>query len=60
MDQLIPGLFVGSLADSKDKQQIKENGITHIISVIESPKIYFKVCHSRFETIKICFRLIII
>lgn len=47
MDQIIPGLFVGSLSDSRDKEQIRENKITHIISVIESPKVYFKVSFIR-------------
>ncbi len=36
--QILPGLFVGSIRDSRDKEQIKKNNITHILSIYEDPK----------------------
>ena len=43
MDMIVPGLFLGSLNDSKDKEQIKKNAITHVVTIIEYPKAYHKV-----------------
>jgi hypothetical protein len=43
MDMIVPGLFLGSLNDSKDKEQIKKNSITHVVTIIEYPKAYHKV-----------------
>jgi len=36
MSRVLPGLFVGSWKDAKDPEQIKENGITHILFIEES------------------------
>lgn len=38
MDKILPGLFVGSIRDSKDQDQLTKNGITHILSIYEDPK----------------------
>lgn len=53
MNQILPGLFLGSLADSRDRHQIKENSITHIVSIIDSPKIHFKVKRKNIINFKI-------
>ena len=34
----MPGVFVGSIRDSRDLDQIKKNNITHILSIYEDPK----------------------
>lgn len=52
MNKIIPGLYLGSLDDSRDKNQLKKFLITHIVSVIESPKQHFPVIKN-FITIKI-------
>lgn len=38
MDKILPGLFVGSIRDSKDLEQIKKHNITHIVSIHEDAK----------------------
>lgn len=38
MNQILPGLYIGSLKDSRDVEQLKKNNITHILSVHEKPK----------------------
>jgi atypical dual specificity phosphatase len=38
MDKVLPGLYVGSIRDSKDKEQLTRNQITHILSIYEDPK----------------------
>ena len=43
MNKIIPGLNLGSLDDSRDNNQLKKFLITHIVSVIESPKQHFPV-----------------
>lgn len=42
MNQIMPGLFLGSLDDSQDRRQLKQHNITHIISIIENAKPYFE------------------
>ena len=44
--KILNGLFLGSLEDSRDKEMLKKNDITHIVSVIEDAKPYFKVVSS--------------
>ena len=41
--QVIPGLFVGNLADSKDLLQLEQNHISHIVSVYDNARRIFKV-----------------
>ncbi|KAI1297144.1 Dual specificity protein phosphatase 22 [Halotydeus destructor] len=36
--QVLPGLYVGSVRDSKDQEQLRSNNITHIISIHDNPK----------------------
>lgn len=38
MNKILPGLYLGSIRDSKDLEQIKQNNITHILSIHEEPK----------------------
>ena len=38
MDKIMPGVFVGSIRDSKDVEQLKKNNITHILSIYEGAK----------------------
>ena len=38
MDKILPGIYVGSIKDSLDKEQLKQNNITHILSIHENPK----------------------
>lgn len=38
MDKILPGLFVGSIRDSKDMEQIRKHGITHILSIHEDAR----------------------
>lgn len=38
MDKILPGLYVGSIRDSKDSEQIRKHGITHILSIHEDAK----------------------
>jgi hypothetical protein len=38
MDKIMPGVFVGSIRDSKDAEQLKKNNITHILSIYEGAK----------------------
>ncbi|CAF1035739.1 unnamed protein product [Brachionus calyciflorus] len=38
MDKILPGLYVGNIRDGCDKEQIKNNNITHILSVHEDAK----------------------
>lgn len=33
MDKILPGLYVGSIRDSKDLEQINKYNITHILSI---------------------------
>ncbi|XP_050430340.1 dual specificity protein phosphatase 22-B-like isoform X2 [Adelges cooleyi] len=35
---IIPGLYIGSLRDSKDLTQLEKNQITHIISILDVPR----------------------
>ncbi|KAK3085954.1 hypothetical protein FSP39_011254 [Pinctada imbricata] len=35
---ILPGLFVGNIRDSKDKNQLSENKITHILSIHDNAK----------------------
>lgn len=42
MDQILPGLFVGSFEDSRDKYALESRNITHILSIIENPVAHFK------------------
>ena len=30
--EVLPGLFIGSLAAAKDKQSLQDNGITHVLT----------------------------
>ena len=41
--QILPGLFVGNLRDSKDVKQLDIHRITHILSIHEEAKKIFKV-----------------
>lgn len=36
--KILPGLFIGTLKDSQDRTQLKNNRITHIVSVFEDAK----------------------
>jgi atypical dual specificity phosphatase len=38
MDKILPGLYVGSIKDSKDAEQLSKNNITHIVSIHEDAK----------------------
>ncbi|EDV21191.1 uncharacterized protein TRIADDRAFT_30465, partial [Trichoplax adhaerens] len=36
--QILPGLYIGKLADEQSKRRLKFNGITHILSIYELAK----------------------
>ena len=36
--KIIPGLFVGSIRDSRDMEQIKNNNISHILTIYDDPR----------------------
>ena len=36
--QVLPGLYVGNFRDSRDEKQLKENKITHILSIHDNAK----------------------
>lgn len=38
MDKVLPGLYIGSLRDSKDKEQLERNQISHILSIHDDAK----------------------
>ncbi|XP_065676816.1 dual specificity protein phosphatase 22-like [Hydra vulgaris] len=38
MNKILPGLYIGSLKDSKDFEQISANNITHILSILDYPQ----------------------
>uniref|UniRef100_A0A182KI56 Uncharacterized protein n=1 Tax=Anopheles christyi TaxID=43041 RepID=A0A182KI56_9DIPT len=38
MNKVMPGLFIGNYRDSKDYQQLDRYGITHIVSIHDSPR----------------------
>ncbi|KAF0303697.1 Dual specificity protein phosphatase 22 [Amphibalanus amphitrite] len=42
MDQVLPGLYIGSYRDSKDIQQLSANHITHIIAIHDTAKKWYK------------------
>ena len=41
--QILPGLFVGNLKDSKDAKQLDLHKITHILAIHDDAKKLFKV-----------------
>ncbi len=43
MNQILPGLYLGSLDDSRNYGQIKKFEITHIVSIIELAEPYYEV-----------------
>lgn len=45
MNQILPGLYLGSLDDSRDYGQVRKFEITHIVSIIESAEPYHEVNH---------------
>jgi len=38
MNKILPGLYVGNFRDAKDVKQLKENNITHIVSIHDNAK----------------------
>ena len=38
MNKIIPGLWLGSIRDSNDKEQLEQNKITHILAIHDHPK----------------------
>jgi len=42
MNKILPGLFIGNFRDAKDEEQIKANGITHILAAHDDAKPYLK------------------
>ncbi len=38
MDKILPGLYVGSVRDSNDKEQLSSNKITHILTIHDDPR----------------------
>ena len=41
--QILPGLYVGNLRDSKDVKQLDVHKITHILSIYDDARKMFKV-----------------
>ena len=41
--QVLPGLYVGSYQDAKDAEKLKENSVTHIVSVYDNANALFDV-----------------
>ena len=41
--QVMPGLYVGNLQDSKDSIQLEHHNITHIVSIHDTARRVFKV-----------------
>ncbi|XP_039256837.2 dual specificity protein phosphatase 22-like [Styela clava] len=38
MNKVLPGLFIGNFSDSKDREQLQKNQITHILSIHDNAK----------------------
>lgn len=38
MNKILPGLYVGNFRDAKDEEQLKQNNITHILSIHDNAK----------------------
>jgi hypothetical protein len=38
MNRILDGVFVGSIRDSRDKEQITKFNITHILTIHEDPR----------------------
>ncbi|OPL07282.1 dual 22 specificity protein phosphatase, partial [Mytilus galloprovincialis] len=38
MNKVLPGLFVGNFRDAKDRQQLADNNITHILAIHDQAK----------------------
>ncbi|XP_049543583.1 uncharacterized protein DDB_G0271670 isoform X2 [Anopheles darlingi] len=43
MNKVMPGLYIGNYRDSKDFQQLDRHGITHIVSIHDSPRRFHPV-----------------
>uniref|UniRef100_A0A182NPF9 Uncharacterized protein n=1 Tax=Anopheles dirus TaxID=7168 RepID=A0A182NPF9_9DIPT len=43
MNKVMPGLYIGNYRDSKDYQQLDRYGITHIVSIHDSPRRFHPV-----------------
>ncbi|EDO63311.1 AGAP012242-PA [Anopheles gambiae str. PEST] len=51
MNKVMPGLYIGNYRDSKDYQQLDRYGITHIVSIHDSPR-RFHPCPLRAEVVE--------
>ena len=45
--QVIPGVYVGNIRDSKDKKQLEANHITHILSIHTNASKIHQVCFNK-------------
>ena len=41
--EVLPGLYCGNLSDSKDRLQMEERGISHVVAVHDCARRIFKV-----------------
>jgi len=39
MNKIVPGLYIGSIYDSRNQEKLKENGITHILSIHDKDQV---------------------
>ena len=49
--QILPGLYVGSLKDSKDARLLDAHRITHILSIYDEAKKLFRVSAQLISTV---------
>ncbi len=45
MDEIVPNMYLGNLKDANNRQLLKHNGITHVLSIVDLPvKRYPDLC----------------
>lgn len=52
MNRILPGLYVGSIRDSNDKEQLIKNNITHILTIHDDPKPQGAIEHIKYLRFK--------
>lgn len=54
--KVISGLYLGNFKDAKNQIQLQTNGITHIVSIHESPKPFYEVRLLQLTTSSVIFK----
>ena len=57
--QILPGLYVGNFRDAKDLEQLKNNNITHIVSIHDNAKKILDVCIYEKERLLFFFSILV-